>query len=45
MFEQAVAMYGSNLTLMHAFFPGFDVELLEKKLRKLQKTAEKKKWS
>lgn len=46
MLIQAVNLYGANVDLLHAFFPGFKRELIERKSRKAAKLLQKKcKWT
>lgn len=43
---QAVNLYGSDIDLLHAFFPGFKREFIERKVKKATNTLQKKKrWS
>lgn len=45
MFKQSVAMYGCNINLLHAFFPGFGKDFLDRRIKKLQRASKKKQWT
>ena len=45
MLKQAVGMYGTNLDLIHAFFPGFGKQFLERKLKKIDRIAKQNPWT
>lgn len=42
MLVQAVNLYGHSLDLIHAFFPGFEREFIERKVKKAAKTLNRK---
>lgn len=42
MLSQAVNLYGSNIELIHAFFPGFKKEFITRKVKKCLKALSKK---